>query len=165
MCPGERYVPAHRAAYDGDDGERVEVDGEHRAQRRLGEGRMRGDGHIRGEHDHHGAHRLREAVHGAARLAREEEPDRDHRARGGAGLHGDSQHRLEAETGARHVADVEGQAADRNQHGEGVPEPRQHPVGDHLGGGAGRDQDAPDGELGAEVDEDGGEHGEAEAGA
>ena len=47
-----------------------------------------------------------------------------------------------------HVADVEGQSADRHQHDEQLAQSGQHPVGQDLGGKPGGDHHAPDGELG-----------------
>ena len=63
--------------------------------------------HVRGEHDHQHAKRLGEAVHGAAGFANDEQPNGNHCAENGADFHIEPGQRVEAQSRAGDVADVE----------------------------------------------------------
>src|SRR5690606_16034367 len=68
-------------------------------------------------------------------------------------------------SGARDVADVEREAAERDEYGERVAETGEHQVRDVLRPSFGDGDDAPDVELCGDVEQDGDENREAEAGA
>src|SRR5690606_7887750 len=111
------------------------------------------------------AEQLGEAVHGAAGLAHEEDRDRDDAAGGRTEARVDIEQRVRAESGARDVADVEREAAERDEYGERVAETGEHQVRDVLRPSFGDGDDAPDVELCGDVEQDGDENREAEAGA
>jgi len=127
--------------------------------------RVRRKRHVASEHDHHGAHALREAVHRSTRVLGEKQRDGQRGAHTGADLDVHAEQGVEAESGSCDVADVECEPAQSHQHREEVAQPREHPVGDSLSGRARRDQDAPDVELRREVNEHRHEDREREAGA
>jgi hypothetical protein len=124
---------------------------------------VRRDGDVRREPDHHEPHRQREPVHRPPGLAHEEQSDGEERAQRGAPIHRQPERRVEPEPRAGDVADVEREPAERDEHGERPAEAGRDGVGHVLRRAAAHRDDAPDGELGAEVEHDGDEDREAEA--
>lgn len=160
---GEGDVAADGAAHDSDDGhgiDGVRRDGLHEG---FAHGRRGGEGHVQGEHDHHEARELGEAVHQAARFLHDEDGDGQHRADDRAGHGVEAEEHVEAHARAGDVADIEGKAAQHDERRHEVAQARQDHVRHILPALAGDADDAPYVELRADVEDDGGEDDEAEA--
>jgi hypothetical protein len=114
---------------------------------------MGGDDDIQRQQEHQPAEQLGKAIHRPARLPYQEEPDGDRRRERGAGRCGETEHRLEAESGARDVADIEGESPKAYQNRQSGSKAWQHSIGNRLGRDPRGDDDPPNGELGRQIEQ------------
>src|SRR5687768_13741032 len=165
MRAGEGDVATHRSSDDRHDGQHVDRLRRNRRAHRLHVRRARRDRHIQGQPDHQKAQRLREAVHGSSRLRDDEQGDRDCRAHCRADADVQIHQRLQAESCATDVADIEREPTRRHEQRKQPAQSRSHVVGDVLRPTTGDGENAPDVELRDEVDDDTDQDREREAGA
>src|SRR5690606_17485033 len=126
--------------------------------RRFPHRRGRGEHDIQGEADHDKSQHQRKTVHRLPGFLRQEEADGDQRADDRPDLGINAEQHVEAEAGSSDVSDIEGQPAQHHQKRQEIAEPRQHLVGDVLGPAFGYGDDAPDVQLGTDVQENGGQN-------
>src|SRR5690606_15882249 len=164
VAPRKGDVPADRTPDQGHDrhekarpvfGRHLGDEGtDHRFPHRRG----RGEHDIQGEADHDKSQHQRKTVHRLPGFLRQEEADGDQRADDRPDLGINAEQHVEAEAGSSDVSDIEGQPAQHHQKRQEIAEPRQHLVGDVLGPAFGYGDDAPDVQLGTDVQENGGQN-------
>lgn len=166
MAARKRDVAADGAAYQGDDRQQQDqrVIGLDAVQQGVLQRRIGLQHGVADHPQHHQAEELHQTVHHLLGVAQHEDGDDQYGGHQGADQGRNPEDHIDGQACAGDVADVEGDATEHDEGRDQVAHARQHAVGHVLATQVGDGDDPPDIQLGADVDQQGDDDGEGEAG-